>query len=103
VKTASDGEEGLRLALETRHDVVLLDMMLPKVPGLEVLRAPKKDPAARDTPVIVLTAFSERNRKKLIEKGAAAYLEKSAKLFENDAATLIESVRRVLPAGPARA
>jgi PAS domain S-box-containing protein len=96
VKTASDGEEGLRLALETRPDLVLLDMMLPKVPGPEVLRALKKDPGTRDTPVIILTALSEKNREKLLDEGAAAYLEKSDKLLANDSAALIEAVGRVL-------
>jgi CheY-like chemotaxis protein len=96
VKTASDGEEGLRLAFDSRPDLVLLDMMLPKTPGPEVLRALKKDPATRDIPVIVLTALSERNRKKLIDEGAATYLEKSDKLLENDAATLIATVGQVL-------
>ena len=96
VKTASDGEEGLRLALETRPDLVLLDMMLPKTPGPEVLRALKKDPATKDTPVIVLTALSGRNKKKLLSEGAAAYLEKSDKLLDNDAAPLIAAVERVL-------
>jgi len=96
VKTASDGEEGLRLAVETQPDLVLLDMMLPKAPGPEVLRALKKDPHTKDTAVIVLTAFSERNKKKLLSEGAAAYLEKSDKLLDNGAAPLIAAVERVL-------
>jgi two-component system cell cycle sensor histidine kinase/response regulator CckA len=96
VKTASDGEEGLRLARERRPDLVLLDMMLPKAPGLEVLRALKKDPTTKDTPVIILTAFSESNKEKMLQEGAAGYLEKSNKLLENDGAALIEALGRVL-------
>jgi PAS domain S-box-containing protein len=101
VKTADNGEEGLRLALEARPDLVVLDMMLPKTPGPEVLRVLKKDPATREIPVIVLTALSERNRKKLLEEGAAAFLEKSDKLLDNDSAALIEAVGQVLDKGKA--
>ncbi|HYL13402.1 MAG TPA: response regulator [Terriglobales bacterium] len=96
VKTAGDGDEGLRMAREMKPDLILLDMLLPKAPGPEVLRTLKKDPATSIIPVVVLTVLSEKNKKKLLSQGAAAYLEKSDKLLENDAAILIATVARVL-------
>lgn len=96
VKTAGDGEEGLRLASETRPDVVLLDVTLPKASGAEVLRRLKNDPATREIPVVVLTALSEKNKKRLLAGGAAAFIEKSDKLLEEDAAALINVIGEVL-------
>jgi CheY-like chemotaxis protein len=96
LKTASDAEEGLRLAREIRPDLVLLDMILPKAPGREVLRHLKNDPATKAIPVIVLTALSERDQQELLAEGAAAYFEKSSKLLDDDASGLIATVRRVL-------
>ena len=77
VSTAADGEEALRVANDKLPDIILLDMMLPKISGTEVLRALKANPATRDIPVIVLTSLSQRNEEKLLSEGAAAYFEKS--------------------------
>lgn len=57
---ASDGEEALRnlRSRETKPDLVLLDLNLPKLPGIEVLRAIKQDPNLRVIPVVVLTNSS---------------------------------------------
>jgi two-component system phosphate regulon response regulator PhoB len=93
---AGDGLEGLKLAKEKAPHLILLDMMLPKVSGLEVLRALKQDPATRTIPVIVLTALSAKNKDKLTTEGAAGFVEKSDQLFENDSAALVNSVRAIL-------
>jgi CheY-like chemotaxis protein len=58
---AGDGDEALLIAGEKLPDLILLDMMLPKMSGLEVLKALKKDPATAAIPVIVLTGLSEIN------------------------------------------
>ncbi len=55
VEVAADGETGLQRAREARPDVILLDLLLPKLTGLEVLRALRADPDFQTTPVIVLT------------------------------------------------
>ncbi|MGB0047432.1 MAG: response regulator, partial [Terriglobales bacterium] len=55
VSTAADGEEALQVANAQLPDVILLDMMLPKISGPEVLKALKGNPATMDIPVIVLT------------------------------------------------
>jgi DNA-binding response OmpR family regulator len=78
VSTAGDGEEALKVANDKLPDIILLDMMLPKISGTEVLKALKANPATMHIPVIVLTSLSQVNEGKLLEAGAAAYLEKSA-------------------------
>jgi len=60
VITASDGEEGLRLAIEHKPDLVVLDMLLPRLSGPEVLRAMRKDAATSSIPVMVLTSLPAR-------------------------------------------
>jgi DNA-binding response OmpR family regulator len=55
----SDGEEALRLAQEHTPDVVILDLMVPGLNGLEVLRALRADPTTKETSVAVVSAWSE--------------------------------------------
>jgi CheY-like chemotaxis protein len=96
VRTASDGEAGLLVARKTLPDLVILDLVLPKTSGLEVLRALKQDAITRNIPVIVLAALSEPNKEELLNEDVAACLEKLGKLFEGDSAALIRTVAQVL-------
>jgi DNA-binding response OmpR family regulator len=96
VSTAKDGVEGVRAVREIIPDLVLLDMMLPRLSGLEVLRALKRDAATKDVPVIVLTGLSERNKEKLLNEGASGYVEKSETLLQNNSAALIDAIVRVI-------
>ncbi len=82
VVVAQDGEEGLRIACQTVPDLILLDMLLPKLGGQAVLQALKGDPVTADIPVIILSSFSQQNEEKLKKAGAAAYFEKT-KLIED--------------------
>jgi two-component system phosphate regulon response regulator PhoB len=59
VVSASRGQEGLRLARQERPDLVLLDLMLPDIPGTEVCRAIMDDASMRLSPVIMLWARGE--------------------------------------------
>jgi CheY-like chemotaxis protein len=93
---AGDGEEGLRIARENIPDLILLDMMLPKVPGLDVLRALKGDVLVKHIPVIVLSGLGQANEGKLMSEGAAAFVTKSEKSFENNSSLLIRTVESVL-------
>ena len=77
VQLASDGEEGLRLALSKTPDIIVLDMLLPKLGGVEVLRALKHDPVAKKIPVIALSGLPQSNEAKLMREGAVSYVEKS--------------------------
>lgn len=74
---AEDGEAALKMAREQRPDLILLDMILPKMSGPAVLGALKNAPATANIPVVVLSGLPEKNRQKLIDAGAEEYLEKS--------------------------
>src|ERR1700728_313970 len=93
---AADGEEGLGAAQENIPDLILLDMMLPKVSGLDVLRALKADVFVKHIPVIVLSGLGQANEAKLLKEGAAAFFIKSEKTFENSSSALIQAVESVL-------
>jgi len=96
VITAADGEEGLRLALESKPDMIVLDMMLPKLSGQEVLRQLRLNAASASTPVIVLTSLSQSNREKLISEGASLYFEKSLLRMENGSGPLLDAIENLL-------
>jgi DNA-binding response OmpR family regulator len=96
VISAGDGEAGLRSAQETIPDLILLDMLLPKITGLDVLKDLKSDARTKDIPVIVLSGLSQANEGRLMQEGAAAFFKKSEKTLDNDSADLIEAVRGVL-------
>src|SRR5208283_3477916 len=96
VITAADGEEALRVANDKLPDIILLDMMLPKISGPEVLKALKKNPATIDIPVIVLTSLSQKNEEKLLHEGATAYIEKSTLELDKGSDRLAATVETVL-------
>jgi DNA-binding response OmpR family regulator len=93
---AGDGEEGLRVARKDIPDLILLDMMLPKVSGLDVLRALKGDALVKHIPAIVLSGLGQGNETKLVKEGAAAFFMKSEKSFENSSSARIQAVESVL-------
>ena len=93
---AADGEEAVRLANEKQPDVILLDMLLPKLGGPEVLRALKNTAATAAIPVIVLTSLSQKNEEKLLGEGAEAYFEKATLDLDKNSDRLTETVEKVL-------
>jgi two-component system phosphate regulon response regulator PhoB len=77
VIVARDGEEALRLVKERHPDLAVLDWMMPKASGLEVLRAIRADSATADIPVVLLTArASEADVQEGLDAGAADYIAK---------------------------
>jgi DNA-binding response OmpR family regulator len=96
VISASDGAEGLRLATERRPDLVILDMLLPKVSGPEVLRAIRADAEIGKTPVMVLTSLPQANENKLLKEGATAYFEKSLLTIDKESAPFVAAVEKLL-------
>ena len=76
--SALDGEVGLEMAKKEIPDLILLDIILPKKDGYEVLDELKKDEKTKDIPVILLTNLeSQEDIVKAFEKGATTYLVKS--------------------------
>ncbi|MBV8478038.1 MAG: response regulator [Acidobacteria bacterium] len=74
---AADGEAALEIAREKSPDLILLDMLLPKMSGQDVLKALKSDPATAAIPVVALTGLSQVNAGRLLGDGAFAFLEKA--------------------------
>ena len=96
VSTATDGEQGLAMARERRPDLILLDMLLPKMTGLDVLRALKKDPATAEIPVVALTGLSQKNAARLHEDGAFAFLQKSDLHLDGGCEPLLAAVAEIV-------
>jgi twitching motility two-component system response regulator PilH len=88
VATVSDGHQAVQIATGNVPELIVLDMMLPELSGLEVLEALKRNSLTKHIPVIVLTSLSQKNEAKLLQAGAAAYLAKSDKLLESDSTLL---------------
>jgi two-component system cell cycle response regulator DivK len=96
VVAAVDGEEGLRLAGEHKPDLIVLDMMLPKLPGQDVLRALRKDTETVAIPVMVLTSLPQCNEDKLVSEGATSYFEKSGLRLDKGPGAFVEAVEKML-------
>jgi len=96
VSTAEDGEQALQVACDTLPDVILLDMLIPKLSGPDVLKALKNNPATMAIPVIVLSSLSQKNKQKLKEMGAVEYLEKGSLDLEKHPDRLATAVETVL-------
>jgi len=81
---AEDSESALQLAREQHPDLTLLDLLLPKMGGLEVLEYLRSMPATSRIPVVVLSALYSKNREKLMEAGAEEYLEKNSLMVNGE-------------------
>jgi len=90
---ALDGEIGLAAALKEQPDLILLDLILPKKNGFEVLGELKKDPATKNIPVIVLTNLEGSNDvEQALSLGATTYLVKANYNLED----VLGKIERVL-------
>ena len=79
VLCAPDGSAGVKLAKKSRPDLIILDIQMPGMDGLEACHIIKQDPAIKDVPIIFLTAISEPDalRKGIVE-GAVDFIPKDA-------------------------
>jgi CheY-like chemotaxis protein len=78
VLTAVDGEEALRLSQTEAIDLILLDMLMPKLHGLDVMRALRAEEKTRTIPVLVLSNSSrEQDVQEIMQLGAVGYLVKA--------------------------
>jgi two-component system cell cycle response regulator DivK len=90
---AFDGEAGVARALEARPGLILMDIQLPKISGLEAIRRLRADPATTATPIIAITSFAlSGDDAKAKAAGATAYLAKPYSPFD-----LLKLIRQHLP------
>jgi DNA-binding response OmpR family regulator len=91
--SALDGEVGLRLAKTQKPDLILLDLVLPRLHGFEVLKKLKEDEETRDIPVIVLTNLEGiGDIEKALELGATTYLVKTQYSLEE----VVEKIKQAV-------
>ena len=92
VKSASEGPEALEMIKDDAPDIILLDVMMPKMSGFEVCRRIKNDPATADIPVIMVTALNELGDiERAIDSGTDDFLSKPVNKWE-----LVTRVRTML-------
>src|ERR1700674_4760611 len=92
---AGDGDEAIVLAGSRLPDLIVVDMLLPKLGGPEVLRSLKRNELTAHIPVVVLSSLSQNNGPKLVQEGADAFIEKGSLLA--DPGRLLAAVMAALP------
>jgi DNA-binding response OmpR family regulator len=91
IESAEDGETGVNMALAGKHDLILLDIVLPKKDGYEVLQEVRADANAKHTPIVLLTNLgSISDVEKALELGATTYLVKADYKLEEVTAKIKE-------------
>lgn len=84
------------MAGENLPDLILLDMMLPKMSGPDVLKALKKEAVTAAIPVVVLTGLSQTNAQRLLRDGASAFLAKADLVLDQGAEPLLAALRKIV-------
>jgi two-component system, chemotaxis family, chemotaxis protein CheY len=96
VSTAIDGEDALKIAREQNPDLILLDMLLPKMTGPDVLKALKNDPATAGIAVVAFTSLSQKNAIRLEQDGACAFLDKASLGLDKGSEALLVALARIM-------
>ena len=93
IVTAIDGNEGFSKVISEKPDLILLDIMLPKMNGLDMLKKIKKKETVKNIPVILLTNFSQESViKEGFSLGAAGYLIKADYTLEK----IVEEINKFI-------
>ena len=94
IHMAADGIEAMQLVAQSPPDIILLDIMMPRMSGFEVCRRLKEDPATRDIPIIMVTALNElADIERGVDSGADDFLSKPVNKLE--LITRVKSLLRV--------
>jgi len=90
---APDGETGITMAREQHPDLILMDVQLPKISGIEATRALRAEPSTAATPIIAITSFAlSGDEQRAKEAGASAYLAKPYSPF-----ALLGMIQKLVP------
>ena len=90
---AVDGESGVAMARQQRPDLILMDVQLPKMSGIDAIKALRNEPETAGTPIIAVTSFAlTGSEQKAIEAGATAYMAKPYSPFD-----LLRMMRQLAP------
>lgn len=93
--SALDGKTGLRLAKEKKPDLILLDLILPRMHGFDVLKELKEDEKTKDIPIIILTNLENaEDIQKALELGARTYLVKANYTLEEVIRKVKETIEK---------
>lgn len=94
VMEAEDGNSGLNMAIKERPDLILLDLMLPKMDGLSLLSELRRDDWGKDVPVIVITILNatDERRAKAEELNVVEYIDKSKYQLDE----IVQKVKKAL-------
>lgn len=93
VLVAGDGEEGIRIAKEEKPDLILMDIQLPKIDGLQAVKILKSDNSTKMIPIVALTAFALKGDEAIFLKaGCADYIPKPMSIRN-----FISTIERSLP------
>jgi two-component system, cell cycle response regulator DivK len=96
VLTAADGEVGVSMAREKMPDLILMDIQMPRMDGVEALKILRADEKTRNIPVLALTSYAMKgDRERLIESGFSDYISKP---INKDG--FVEAVRKALGGDP---
>jgi CheY-like chemotaxis protein len=100
VITANDGEEGLQKARAESFDLILMDMLMPKLSGMETLEALKKEEQTRGIPVVILSNSSlDTDMQRAMELGAAGYMVKASLSLQELGDHVISFLKGTGPSG----
>ncbi len=96
VSTAADGMQAIEFAHKEQPDLILLDMLLPKMTGPDVLKALKKDPVTSGIAVVAFTALSHKNAARLRKDGAFGFLDKADLGLDKGSDALLAALAGIL-------